>query len=179
MNGFKDTGIRLRRARQAACFSSAKEFCEHYNIPSSTYSLHETGGRSLKPETAEKYAQLLNVNTVWLLTGAGEPYECLRSKPAISDEAFIQLLIDNNVKDNSAAHSKHIDLHIFSILIISMQRTLSELAFKLDDDQIAERAKRIYENILNSVNTKEEQISLLNQATLSFRHEIEQLKKGV
>jgi phage repressor protein C with HTH and peptisase S24 domain len=66
-----ETARRLRHARAAAGFRTAKEFAERHGIPQSTYALHETGARGLKPEIAERYGALLRVSAGWLLTGEG------------------------------------------------------------------------------------------------------------
>ena len=52
---------RLRKAREAAGFPTAKAFSDKYEIPQSTYSLHETGSRPLRRETAERYAEKLGL----------------------------------------------------------------------------------------------------------------------
>lgn len=66
-----ETARRLRHARAVAGFRTAKEFAERHGIPQSTYALHETGARGLKPEIAERYGALLRVSAGWLLTGEG------------------------------------------------------------------------------------------------------------
>jgi transcriptional regulator with XRE-family HTH domain len=62
-------GIRLRAARRAAKYRSAREFALKQGISQSTYSQHETGKRSLTPELLCRYAKLLGVSPNWLLTG--------------------------------------------------------------------------------------------------------------
>jgi phage repressor protein C with HTH and peptisase S24 domain len=68
----KEIARRLRRAREAAGFRTATEFAERFRIPQSTYALHETGARGLKPAIAERYGKLLAVSAGWLLTGGGD-----------------------------------------------------------------------------------------------------------
>lgn len=65
-------GTRLREARRAAGYSSARYFATTHNIPESTYSQHETGKRSLSVDMLLHYSTLLQVNPGWLLTGMGE-----------------------------------------------------------------------------------------------------------
>ena len=64
---------RLKIARVASGYHSAKEFTEKYAIPSSTYCQHENGNRALTLENVATYAQLLNVDPAWLITGRGSP----------------------------------------------------------------------------------------------------------
>lgn len=65
-------GQRLRAARKAAHYKSARAFSSQYNIPETTYAQHESGKRSLNVETLIHYSRLLNISAGWLLTGHGE-----------------------------------------------------------------------------------------------------------
>jgi SOS-response transcriptional repressor LexA len=71
---------RLKQARVAAGYRTAKEFSDRFKIAQATYSTHESGARGIRLETAQYYAKLLNANTAWLLTGEGyglEPDEVI------------------------------------------------------------------------------------------------------
>lgn len=65
---------RLRHAREKKGFETAKEFAEKHGIPQPTYAMHEKGTRGLQREVVKRYAGLLGINEVWLLTGEG-PFE--------------------------------------------------------------------------------------------------------
>jgi len=65
--------LRLKAARKAAGFKSAKIFAASQHIPLSTYSQHETGKRSISAELIISYSDQLNVHPYWLLTGNGDP----------------------------------------------------------------------------------------------------------
>jgi len=65
-------GRRLRNARRACGYRSARAFATKYQVPESTYSQHETGKRSLSPELMIFYAKCLGLNPGWLLTGPDE-----------------------------------------------------------------------------------------------------------
>lgn len=83
---------RLRAARLAAGFRTAREFSDRHNIPQATYSLHETGGRGLRKAVAEGYARLLTerlpeVTADWLLYGRGTLPQALRPLMAGEDIA--------------------------------------------------------------------------------------------
>ncbi len=62
-------GNRLRKARKLRGYKSARAFAIEQQIPESTYSQHETGKRSLSPETVLRYCECLRVEPGWLLTG--------------------------------------------------------------------------------------------------------------
>lgn len=65
----QQVGKRLRTARIASGFRSARAFSQKHNIPESTYSQHENGKRSLSPKMLILYAQRLSVSPGWLLSG--------------------------------------------------------------------------------------------------------------
>lgn len=67
-------GLRLKSARKAANYKSARDFSSQYHIPETTYSQHEAGKRALKAETLIYYSRVLNVNPGWLLTGDHRSY---------------------------------------------------------------------------------------------------------
>lgn len=60
---------RLREARVAAGYRTAKEFADKNGIPQSTFALHEKGRRGLTRDVAIAYANDLKINLDWLLTG--------------------------------------------------------------------------------------------------------------
>lgn len=63
---------RLKAARIAAGYKTAKEFADKNDIPQSTYQLHETGKRGLtNHRTLMRYAEALGVPPGWLVTGEG------------------------------------------------------------------------------------------------------------
>ncbi len=68
-------GQRLRAARKAANYKSARAFSSQHLIPETTYAQHESGKRSLNVETLIHYSRLLNISVGWLLTGHGEIFQ--------------------------------------------------------------------------------------------------------
>ncbi|KTD04518.1 Helix-turn-helix domain protein [Legionella geestiana] len=60
---------RLKIARLANLFKTAKEFAIHHSIPVTTYAQHESGKRALGIESLFSYAEMLGVDPAWLLTG--------------------------------------------------------------------------------------------------------------
>lgn len=63
---------RLKLARVAAGFRTAKAFSDKFGIPQSTYSVHEAGTRDILPDVAQDYSDKLgNCSAGWILTGEG------------------------------------------------------------------------------------------------------------
>lgn len=66
---------RLKESRIEAGFTSAKIFSDKKGLKVSTYALHESGMRDMSLRIIEKYANLLNLEQNWLLTGLGSKYK--------------------------------------------------------------------------------------------------------
>ena len=62
---------RLRQARMAAGFTSAKDAARALNEPDSTYTQHENAKRGFGTEKATRYAMFFKSNLDWLMTGRG------------------------------------------------------------------------------------------------------------
>jgi DNA-binding XRE family transcriptional regulator len=62
-------GERLRRAREAAGFETAKEAADALGIPTATYIQHENGTRGFPAKRAASYAEFFRTSTDWLLYG--------------------------------------------------------------------------------------------------------------
>lgn len=63
---------RLKLARVAAGWRTAKSFAASIGVPQPTYALHESGKRGMSREVAKTYAKALgNCDADWLLTGIG------------------------------------------------------------------------------------------------------------
>lgn len=65
-------GLRLKSARKAAGFKTARSFAALHQIPYSTYSQHETGKRAIPLHTLLQYSQLLCMDSGWLLNGKND-----------------------------------------------------------------------------------------------------------
>lgn len=63
---------RLREARAAAGFRTAKDAAESMGVPVSTYIGHENGHRGFPAARAPQYARKFKVTEEWLLFGKGE-----------------------------------------------------------------------------------------------------------
>ncbi|MCL9781782.1 helix-turn-helix domain-containing protein [Vibrio sp. S4M6] len=60
---------RLCEARVNAGYKFTKDFASENSISYTTYSQHEKGKRSIKPEALVNYAEVLDVSVEWLITG--------------------------------------------------------------------------------------------------------------
>lgn len=72
MTDAKTPGQRLTLARIAAGYDDPVDFYRAFDIPQATYTPHETGGRGIRRDVAEKYARYLgNCTAAWILYGEG------------------------------------------------------------------------------------------------------------
>jgi len=62
---------RLKAAREAAGFTSAKAAAEGLGVPLATYTQHENGTRGIPRDKAPLYARRFKVSEEWLLYGKG------------------------------------------------------------------------------------------------------------
>lgn len=76
---------RLKQARIARGFNTAKEFALTCGLKISTYSLHEAGTRAMSFDVIEHYCKLLGINPNWLLTGEGSD-----ARPFMRDVPIIE-----------------------------------------------------------------------------------------
>ncbi len=102
---------RLRKARANAGYRFAKDFSDSICIPYITYSQHESGKRSVKPEQLVIYSESLQVSVQWLLTG--------REISRDLDPIDISLLFDIYEQVIRIVHSMHMTIDEREILSIS------------------------------------------------------------
>jgi transcriptional regulator with XRE-family HTH domain len=74
MTGLIRLGARIRAARKAAGFKTAKSFLKKHKVPASTYSQHESGARTPDDQALKFYAKVFEVDLNWLKTGKGQPF---------------------------------------------------------------------------------------------------------
>lgn len=79
---------RLRAAREAAGYSTAKEAAEAMGAAFSTYIQHENGIRNFPGDRAKRYARFFRTTPEWLLYGRGKGESQLPSTAEL--EAMIQ-----------------------------------------------------------------------------------------
>ena len=66
-----EAAMRLKAARAAAGFESAKSAAEAMGVPVASYIQHENGFRGFKRDRAEQYARRFRTTPEWLLFGRG------------------------------------------------------------------------------------------------------------
>lgn len=181
MAKFHSAGKRLKSARIAAGFKTAREFCLAHKIPASTYSLHENGRRLLKPAVATRYAEILGINVVWLLTGTGSPYlpgEQQHLSTASEGNPAAGLLMSlSGLKIQDYARPEDmeplsVNPVVYCKIIIGVMAALHELCYKLDLTQISLESIRIYRDITTSADDIREQLAMVNLATTLFKRQI-------
>ncbi len=181
MAEFDHAGVRLKTARMAAGYKSATDFCDEYNIPLSTYSLHETGKRNLKPKIAKKYAELLSVNATWLLTGSGLPYNTTEQDNPLTEDEFIELLkYGGHGKIKNPLYQKtgflnNVNPLVFCKIIIQMIETIQKSNINLETKQFSEKAAEIYKDISMSSDDQESQLAMIELSMTTFKRELQKL----
>ncbi len=101
----QEIGKRLRKARKSCGYKSARAFAIEQHIPESTYSQHETGKRSLSPETVLRYCECLGMEAGWLLTGLNKASTDLLSEATAVPEAKLNASVragNQQIKSTSA-----------------------------------------------------------------------------
>ncbi|TNF66273.1 MAG: XRE family transcriptional regulator [Gammaproteobacteria bacterium] len=187
MSNHENAGTRLRKARIAAGYKTAKAFCQANNIPTSTYSLHETNKRCLKPQLAEKYAKLLGVNVAWLLTGLGSccPPSSEQSTQRVlsTEELKAQLAKSQNnqfnaiIEQSFSIHDSQVNLLLFTKLIVKIVKMLDETNQSWDLYRITQQATELYQDIIESSDLAEEQLNMVNFAIKNLKRNTNRIKK--
>lgn len=70
--GMDKPNERLRQARLAAGYDSARAAARAFGWNEETYKAHESGARGLRQPVAKRYADALRITLAWLLLGEGE-----------------------------------------------------------------------------------------------------------
>jgi transcriptional regulator with XRE-family HTH domain len=144
MNLKKDTtmttlirlGARIRAARKAAGFKTAKAFLKKYKVPASTYSQHESGARTPEDERLKFYTQVFGVDFNWLKTGKGQPFKKITpfKKETLAEESI------------HLRRAEHINEELLAKILTRFMKThaikLSSKAIKSIADKSAETYKK-------------------------------------
>ncbi len=67
----KEQGARLKMARRAAGYRSARDAALQHEWAESTYSAHERGSRTIGLDDAGRYARAFGSSPIWILHGVG------------------------------------------------------------------------------------------------------------
>ena len=138
---------RLRQARIAAGFSTAKSFAERLNLPQPTYAMYELGKRGLSCEAAVQFTQALGVSLNWLLTGTEE------GAPRTSTDINIPLLqtIIGTVMRRIANHKAKVEPDRLSrwISYIYTQMINKHMNDKMTTEREEEQVQETAENVIS------------------------------
>lgn len=119
---------RLKIARIANGYKTAKDFATQHDIPNTTYSQHESGKRALSVENLCNYASLLNIEPSWLMIGQG--YPCNQKEAENLELRIFQLQDEMASKgeiDLSATPFIEWDKKLSFVNIELLQKILNEL----------------------------------------------------
>jgi transcriptional regulator with XRE-family HTH domain len=172
-----EIGLRLKIARLTAGYKTAKEFYTLQNISKSTYSQHEQGIRALTSDLIIKYAELLEINPAWLLTGGGHP--CPIVKQSDIRKKLIEDMVEEYRANNILSFSSHYQINIqdeYSVVNMSLLSKILEGVFEaIHTYNVAIKAEEIILNcidIYNSIEhletTKEQKLKIIDIAISSI-----------
>jgi transcriptional regulator with XRE-family HTH domain len=152
---------RLKAARKAAGFKSAKDFAKTRSIPLSTYSQHETGKRSINAELIISYSSQFQVNPSWLLTGDGEPYfeDNQKDKIAIIDREIFSISPKMQEKPNQYHHS---DLELLKKILLMAGPFFEDKSIKLSYSELIHHCFEIYDSVSRLTADTEEKDKIIN-----------------
>jgi transcriptional regulator with XRE-family HTH domain len=144
----EDIARRLRAARKAAGYKTAKDFAQTKNIPISTYSQHENGKRSISVELLFTYSSSFQVNPYWLLTGEGEPYlgrNNKEKKTILEKESFS---ITDKVQESSPNYA-FIDVELLKKTLLAIEPLFNDESLNLSFAQLIDYCFNVYEKVSN------------------------------
>lgn len=166
----KEVGIRLKIARKTAGYRTSLDFANHMSIPKSTYSQHENGKRSLTAKQITNYAEILDIEASWLLTGLGHPCPQGKNKNLRKEEIESEIgrfQQTNNlpfyknptidIKDGSAV----INMDLFSKILTSAISMLASKHLLIQADELMDFLIHIYNNIAFLSTTSEEKYKII------------------
>jgi transcriptional regulator with XRE-family HTH domain len=147
-------GIRLKAARKAAGFKTAREFIEKHDIPKSTYSQHETGSRNPEDEFVKLYAKLFNVRYAWLKDGDGVPSAKMSAakKNTMQEELF----------DISPMKQEITDVTLLTKIFDTLLQQHEKQIPKLNTKKLVAKAVKVYNELMKNYKTKAERIKKMS-----------------
>jgi len=150
----KEIAKRLKQARVQAGYKTARSFIENFGISQSTYSLHETGQRSIGSRSAITYCKLLGIDLDWLLTG--ESVSSDDGKPEISSALSLDQVVDT--QDNFS-HSQRLSDEDLQQMTLVTQTKHSDMKLKTIDHELLSEITREVMQIFNEDTEKADEIA--------------------
>lgn len=151
-----EIGLRLKVARKAAGYKTALNFATKINMPKSTYSQHENGKRGLTAEQIIYYAEKLDIQPSWLLTGLGHPCPLGKNKVQRKNKIEYEISILQELHSLPAIKNPHIEVNdssavvnmeLFSKIIISAIRALGSNTLQIEPYELIAFCTDVYNNI--------------------------------
>ncbi len=140
----KETSIadRLKNARVAAGFTSARTFALKHSIPYITYSQHEAGKRELRPDVIVRYSELLKISPSWLLLGHED------EKPA-REKQHLETNYNNffSVSETNSKNSS-INMDVFFEILSEVSKLSKKLALAPSEKDKMKLCIEIYNSII-------------------------------
>jgi transcriptional regulator with XRE-family HTH domain len=159
----EDIAKRVRAARKAAGYKSAKEFANKYEIPLSTYSQHETGKRSINAELIINYSSYFTINPCWLLTGNGEPFfdedQNQKEKKAIIERETFS--ISHKVNDDNAKYNQ-VELGLMRKIFLAAEHLFADKSLNVSYTGLVNHCFEIYETVSTLAADKEEKEKIIH-----------------
>lgn len=158
---------RLKAARIAAGFKTAKDFATTENIPVTTYSQHESAKRCLTPELIVNYSTKFKINPYWLLTGLGEAFlgqVSHEKKTKLEGQLFpISAAVTNHAKNY-----KLIDQSLLKQILATAEFLFYDKTVTLSYAELVDYCFELYDTVssLNLNETEKEKIIKLSVASL-------------
>jgi transcriptional regulator with XRE-family HTH domain len=161
-------GARLRAARKAAGYKTAKEFVEKNNIPASTYSQHETGSRK-KPndKILKTYSELLKISFEWLKTGEGNPFT--EEGGSLPIDEFGSLNKADASSRGDRQYSESIKENLLKEILLQANDMLQEVKGKVDFTELAKITSAVYADIVNSAQDDMDEMKLIKPTLLVYK----------
>ncbi len=172
-----EIGLRLKIARKAVGYKTALNFANKMNIPKSTYSQHENGKRSLTAEQITHYADKLDIEASWLLTGLGHPCPSGKNKIQRKEEIEREIIVLQASNDLPTIKNPHIEINdnsavvnmeLFSKIITSAIKALASKNLQIQAEELVAFCIDAYNNIEFLVTSPEEKNKIIDLSVSSL-----------
>lgn len=173
----KNIGKRLKIARQVAGYKTAKAFYEHFSIPKTTYSQHESGLTCPSADLLIFYSNILEIDVTWLLTGRGHP--CPNAVDAKNRKALITLAVHELQEKgelplvtsqpiNADSDYALVDVGLLKKILVQAIDIIPNNQHSIDSNEMLEFCLNVYNNIepLRIDNNEKDKIIALSIASM-------------
>lgn len=168
INLTKEIAKRLKAARKAAGFKSARDFALAQNIALSTYAQHEAGKRSINAELIINYSKTFQINSYWLLTGDGDPYSGVIDKERKAILEHETYSISRNPLDKSKNY-KLIDIELLKKILITADSSFSKDMLELPYPEVLDYCLDLYDVVSSLTADTMEKEKIINLTISSLR----------